>query len=137
MTPSQLHPGSKPVILIIDDEEFYRATLSDAFREQGYRTFAAPDGNEGFVMYRKILPDVVILDRIMSQSGGTRFLMSVKGLPNRKEGLLVVYSSTVKESGGTVRESGAQQGFSKVVHISKSTPPDELPGLVQRIATSS
>ncbi|HDL54301.1 MAG TPA: response regulator, partial [Proteobacteria bacterium] len=97
MSPSRLHPGGKPVILIVDDDEFYRTTLSDAFQKDGYKTFTAPDGNEGFEIYREVSPDVVILDRIMPQAGGTRFLMSVKDLSNSKECLLVIYSSTIKE----------------------------------------
>ena len=136
MTFSRLHPDGKPVILIVDDDEFYRATISGAFEEQGYRIFTASDGKEGFDMYRKVSPDVVILDRIMPEAGGTRFLMSVKDLPNKKDCLLVVYSSTIKEDGETLRENRIQPGFSKVMHIPKSTPPGELPGVVQRAGGS-
>jgi DNA-binding response OmpR family regulator len=121
----------KPVILIIDDDVFYRTTLSDGFSEIGYKCYTAPDGNEGFRLYGKIVPDVVVLDRIMPDSGGTRFLMSVKDHPNRKDCLLIIYSSTVKEDQvGDDRRSGSHIGFSRVVTISKSIAPG---GLVEQI----
>ncbi len=122
----------KPVILVIDDDEFYRTTLSDGFSETGFKCYTAPDGNEGFRLYSKIVPDVVVLDRIMPDSGGTRFLMSVKDQPNRKDSLLVIYSSTVKEDQARdERDPVSHDGFSRVVTVSKSTAPG---GLVEMIA---
>ena len=127
----------KPVILVIDDDEFYRTTLSDGFSEMGFKCYTAPDGNEGFRLYGKIVPDVVVLDRIMPDSGGTRFLMSVKDQPNRKNSLLVVYSSTIKEDQAKDdREPASHTGFSRVVAVSKSTTPGDLVEKIRNLVPS-
>lgn len=122
----------KPVILVVDDDEFYRTTLSDGLSQMGFKVYTAPDGNEGFRLYLKIVPDVVVLDRIMPDSGGTRFLMSVKDQPNRKDSVLVIYSSTIKEDQARDHDdSGSHVGFSKVVPVSKSTNPGVLVEMIR------
>jgi CheY-like chemotaxis protein len=115
-----------PVILIIDDDEFYRATLMDAFSDEGYRCYAAIDGSEGFKLYSTIIPDLIVLDRIMPESGGTRFLMAVNDQPNRKDSILVIYSSTIKEDKHENDREKSHRGFSRVLSVSKSTSPAEL-----------
>jgi len=127
----------KPVILVIDDDEFYRTTLSDGFSEMGFKCYTAPDGNEGFRLYGKIVPDVVVLDRIMPDSGGTRFLMSVKDQPNRKDSFLFIYSSTIKDDQARDdRESTTHQGFSRIESVSKSTAPGDLVKKVRDLMSS-
>ena len=117
----------KPVILIIDDDAFYRETLADAFGAIGCSCYAAGDGNEGYRLYSKIVPDLVVLDRIMPNSGGTRCLMAVKENPNRRDAVLVVYSSTIKEKDDEEQDREvSHDGFSRVLSESKSTPPAEL-----------
>jgi len=116
-----------PIVLIVDDDNFYRKIFSEIFGEKGVRTFTAADGNEGYASYRKVAPDLVLLDRIMPDSGGTRFLMDVQNQGNRKQAILMIYSRTLQEKGSDFRKGDqVPEGFSEMYYVSKSTPPEVL-----------
>jgi two-component system nitrogen regulation response regulator NtrX len=53
---------SKPLLLIVDDEDGIRESLSDIFRDEGYRTLTAETGEEALEMLRSEKPDLVLLD---------------------------------------------------------------------------
>lgn len=119
----------KPVALVIDDEEFFRASITEALSSEGFRCYAAEDGEKGLELYRKVMPDVIILDRIMPNAGGTRFQLNVRQNPNRREALLVVYSSTIRSDGEKPGRT-YQTGFSAAIDIPKTVPPDQLAGRI-------
>ena len=117
----------KPVVLVIDDDEFYRKVLSDLFNSEKVEVLTAGDGEEGFRLYQELMPDLVILDRIMPRSGGTRFLMNVKDKNNRREAILIIYSQTIgtKESQSSDK-TAAPPGFARALELAKSTTPQAL-----------
>ncbi|MDF1535189.1 MAG: response regulator [bacterium] len=130
------NPVRKLIALVIDDEEFYRVTMQEALRDEGFRCYTAENGEKGYSLYQRILPDVVVLDRIMPLSGGTRFLMSVRENPNRREAFLVIYSSTLKkesfdESDPTLPGSG----FTRILEAPKSMAPLELAPKIRELVT--
>lgn len=127
----------KKVALVIDDEEFYRQTLQEALKEEGFRCHTAENGEEGYALYQRILPDIVVLDRIMPLAGGTRFLMSVREKPNRREAFLVVYSSTLKKNDLNVGDPTLPgSGFIRILEASKSLAPAELAVKIRELVTN-
>ena len=118
----------KPTALVIDDDEFYRSSVSDALKASGFACSTAANGADGYELYRKLIPDLVVLDRIMPQAGGTRFMMSVRDKPNSKEAVLVVYSSTLRahEDSADGRGPSLGGGFSRIIEAPKSTLPVDL-----------
>ncbi len=127
----------KQVALVIDDEEFYRQTLQEALKEEGFRCHTAENGDEGYTVYQRILPDIVVLDRIMPLAGGTRFLMSVRENPNRREAFLVIYSSTLKKDNLNGEDTTLPgSGFKRILEASKSIPPVELAVKIRELVTS-
>ena len=127
----------KKVALVIDDEEFYRQTLQEALKEEGFRCHTAENGEEGYTMYQRILPDVVVLDRIMPLAGGTRFLMSVREKPNRREAFLVVYSSTLKKNDLNEEDPTLPgSGFKRIMEASKSVAPVDLAAKIRELVTN-
>jgi signal transduction histidine kinase len=65
-------------ILIIDDDEMIRLSLSDMLEDHGYEIFTAPDGTKGLQTYRDARPDVVLLDQRMPGIGGIETLAGIK-----------------------------------------------------------
>jgi CheY-like chemotaxis protein len=69
---SKLPPGR---ILVIDDNEVIRSTLSHALSSGGYEVFTAGDGPEAFNQARRLRPDLILLDIFFppdtSQSGNS------------------------------------------------------------------
>ena len=126
------------VALVVDDEEFYRLTLQEALKEEGFRCYTAQNGDEGYSLYQRLMPDVVVLDRIMPLSGGTRFLMSVRDNPNRREAYLVIYSSTLKRTDLNEEEPALPgSGFIRIMEASKSIAPVELAPKIRELVTNS
>ncbi len=67
-------------VLVVDDERTLRFTLSEALRDEGYRTYQAADGAEAFAALREQNVDVVLLDMRLKESGedGLTLLRSIK-----------------------------------------------------------
>jgi CheY-like chemotaxis protein len=57
-------------VLIVDDEKDVREALAKILRNLGYETLLAADGVEAFEVYKKRLPDLVLLDLDMPRRNG-------------------------------------------------------------------
>ncbi|HLJ86568.1 MAG TPA: response regulator transcription factor [Candidatus Angelobacter sp.] len=57
-------------ILLVEDEEALRMTLSDRLRNEGFVVDCAPDGEEGFQMATNQPFDLVILDVMLPRKSG-------------------------------------------------------------------
>ena len=60
-------------ILIVDDENDPRTYLDVLFRENGYETAIATDGDEAMPVVREFKPDLITLDIIMPRETGQKF----------------------------------------------------------------
>ncbi len=63
-------PAKTPVILIVDDEEDFRAILKVVLERAGYTVFQAPNGTEGLKQFSSIRPDLLIVDLSMPDMDG-------------------------------------------------------------------
>jgi two-component system, NtrC family, response regulator AtoC len=61
-------------VLIIDDEQGLRHTVSLILAEEGYRTSTASDGEEGLTRALELTPDVILCDVRMPRVGGLEFI---------------------------------------------------------------
>lgn len=73
---------SKPVILIIDDEESIRFILEKALKNGNYEIYSAKNGRDGLELFNKYRPNVVILDLFMPIMDGFEFLWEVHPKPD-------------------------------------------------------
>ena len=65
-------------ILIIDDEESIRNSLSGVLKDEGYQVLMAEDGLKGLALAREETPDLIILDIWMPGPDGMETLKSIK-----------------------------------------------------------
>lgn len=72
MTPAAA--GSPKKILIIDDDPGIVHFFTALFRENGYETCSAGDGEEAVAKCRLERPDLITLDIAMPKAWGPRFL---------------------------------------------------------------
>jgi len=77
-------------ILVVDDEEAIRTSLSGILEDEGFRTFCAADGMEAVVMVERDMPDLVLLDIWMPRMDGLETLQKLK---QTYPGLLVIMMS--------------------------------------------
>jgi len=68
-------------LLIIDDEPTLAETVETRMRREGYSTFVADSAEEGMRIFKRVKPDLVILDIMLPQRSGYDFCRAV-----RKEG---------------------------------------------------
>ncbi|AIE86548.1 response regulator transcription factor [Fimbriimonas ginsengisoli] len=65
-------------LLIIDDEPTIVETIETKFRREGYTTFTADSAEEGMRLFRRVKPDLVILDIMLPQRSGFDFCRAVR-----------------------------------------------------------
>jgi DNA-binding NtrC family response regulator len=68
----------KQKILIIDDDQHIRKTLSDILKIKGYETFTAPNGTEGIDFLKRTPVKLVIIDLGLPDMSGLEVLSKVK-----------------------------------------------------------
>jgi CheY-like chemotaxis protein len=74
-------------ILLIDDEEPVRLTLSALLRVGGHEVVAAADGAEGLEVFQRQAFDLVITDLLMPKKGG---LETIADLRRLRPGLKII-----------------------------------------------
>lgn len=65
-------------ILIIDDDDLFRAMLRKVLEYEGYEVIDAPNGNKGMRLYRMQPTDLVITDILMPEKEGIEIIRELK-----------------------------------------------------------
>lgn len=68
---------SKPVLLLVEDNEELLALLSDLFRPM-YEVHTAQNGREGLEMTRQLHPDLIVSDIMMPEMSGKEMCYKIK-----------------------------------------------------------
>ena len=69
--------NSEITILVIDDEDFVRETISDYLSDSGFEILGASDGEEGLNIFREQKPDAMLVDLNMPKVDGFEVLKAV------------------------------------------------------------
>lgn len=102
----------KGKILIVDDEEIIRASLSDILQDNGYHTETARSGRQGIDKVVSGDFDLVLLDLKMPVMDGIETLKRIKKLkPKTRVIMLTAYTKTVDVV--TAMKEGASYYISK------------------------
>ena len=76
-------------ILIIEDVEMMRRTIYRLIHRLGYEVIEAPNGQEGLMLAKENIPDLVITDLMMPQMSGHSVLKFLK-LDKRTKNIPVI-----------------------------------------------
>ena len=71
---------SKPVILIVDDEEGIRESLSGILEDDGYDVLTADSGEEAVKIVKETSPDLIFLDVWLTGMDGIKTLQEIKAM---------------------------------------------------------
>ncbi|MDP3015510.1 MAG: response regulator, partial [Deltaproteobacteria bacterium] len=68
----------KPSILIVDDDEVMRETLSDVLKRGEYEVYSVGSGDETLSVIRKNIIDLILLDMRLPDVDGLEILKKIK-----------------------------------------------------------
>ncbi len=106
-------------ILVIDDDEIFRAGLVEILRMEGFEVLEARDGEEGLSVFKQENPDLVITDILMPKKEGIETIIEI--LDHRSEQAIIAMSGGGKgnprEYLGFAENFGARQILQKPFRI--------------------
>ena len=70
-----------PLVLVIDDDRSLRTLLVVALSEEGYEVAEANNGEQGLSEFKRLLPDMVLLDAVMPVMDGFTCCQNLRNLP--------------------------------------------------------
>jgi two-component system response regulator VicR/two-component system response regulator RegX3 len=65
-------------VLLVDDEEALRASLSYALVKEGYQVTTAADGRAALKLFHKEVPDIIILDLMLPEIDGMEICWRIR-----------------------------------------------------------
>lgn len=83
-------------ILIVEDDPILQKMYASKLQKEGYETFIASDGQEGFDQAKKEMPDFILLDLMMPKIDGAAALRLLKDDEETK-GIPVAILSVIPE----------------------------------------
>jgi len=107
-----------PVVLVVDDEEDFRASLGHALGREGYRVLTAVDGPSAVLVARKEQPDLILLDLMLPGMPGLEVCRSIREWRDRLQpGIIMVTAKSTDIDAVTGLESGADDYVSKPFNL--------------------
>ena len=122
---SETSAMSGKTVLVIDDSETVRATVSDRLERGGYTVASAPDGHEGLRRLYEVKPDVVLLDVVMPELDGWRTLELIRDVSDVPVIMLTSRDSELERVRGL--RSGADD------YVGKPFSPAELSARIEAV----
>ena len=134
MTIGQTEPATRnlgtsptPLVMIVDDDDDIRETLSELLGRMRYDVVAASHGLDALARLRSgIRPDVILLDLMMPVMDGYEFVLEV-----RKHLAFATIPIVVITAAGNARVEATK--VSAAGHIQKPFKADELVAALERI----
>ena len=80
----------KSRVLIVDDDDGLRETISDGFKEYGYDVYEAADGKQARSMFEKSRPEIIILDYHLPDQDDGSHLIEVFKKPQNQVAVIAI-----------------------------------------------
>lgn len=82
--PQNMIPDSDMLVMIVDDDRFMRQTFQDVLEADGFATVLASDGESAIKIFKKLHPDLVLLDLLMPGKDGFETCREIRGMREGK-----------------------------------------------------
>jgi two-component system, OmpR family, phosphate regulon response regulator PhoB len=90
--------GAAPLVLIVEDERAQMELLSYNLQKQGYRVARASDGEEGLLLARERLPDLIVLDWMVPLVSGIEVCRRLKAQADTRAIPVIMLTARGEES---------------------------------------
>lgn len=112
-------------VLVVDDSQYNVTLLTAILRKKGVNVLTAKDGDEAMVQFKKVPPDLVLLDFMMPKRSGVEILGEMKEI-DPKVIAIIVTSLTSTEDVKKAKEAGASG------YIVKPFEPEKIYAILQK-----
>lgn len=114
-------------ILIVDDSRTSRRILREILEEAGHEIIGeAVNGDEGYIKYKELRPDVVTMDITMPVTDGIQALQLIRHL-DKEAHVVMVTAAGQKEKMMQAIKAGAEEFITKPFEL------EEVVGVIGRI----
>ncbi len=105
-------------VLIIDENDEFREYLEKKFTEQGFEVTAGTNGLDGSLKLRKVLPDLIVMDYMLSRKSCLEILVEKEKNPNTVSVPVILLTAKIDKSKIVeLARYGVKKIFSKPVKI--------------------
>ncbi|MBT3226299.1 MAG: response regulator [Deltaproteobacteria bacterium] len=122
-------------VLIVDDEEDVLIYLTALFREHGFETVTAEDGNSALLVAKVEKPDIITLDITMPEQSGIKTYRILKD-DDELNAIPIIFVTAIGDSVGVIKKQldgyPDPEGF-----IGKPIEHDKLIQMARRLVTGS
>jgi two-component system cell cycle response regulator DivK len=109
-----------PKILIVEDNEENRDSLSRRLQRRGYEVVAASDGKTGVLMAQSEKPDLILMDMNMPELDGWEATRQIKAIAELQHvGVLALTAHALAGDKERALEAGCADYHTKPVDFSK------------------
>ncbi|MEO0227856.1 MAG: sigma-54 dependent transcriptional regulator [candidate division WOR-3 bacterium] len=112
-------------ILVIDDDESIRNFLNELFSREGYTVYSAANGNEGWDIFIKRDPFMILLDQVLPDIRGIELLIKIKSYSPETNVIIITGYGEIKDAVRAM-EAGA------LTYLLKPLDTTELRILIKR-----
>jgi len=110
-------------VLVIEDDPEERQVLLQALKKENFVVYGTQTGEEGLTLFRKVKPDIVLLDVVLPGIDGWEVLRRIKAGPlSRKTPVIMITAKSENVDKITGYEIGADFYITKPYNISKLLP---------------
>lgn len=88
----------KKKILVVDDEMDIRIFISTLVETNGYKSYIAKDGEEGWQMVKEHKPDLIILDVMMPRESGLKLYRGLRSDDSTKSIPIIMVSAVSRKT---------------------------------------
>jgi CheY-like chemotaxis protein len=120
-----------PKILLVDDEGLMLALYKAHIERAGYRLVTAKSGEEGLEVAPREMPDLIVMDVIMTGMSGLAALRELKNKEATKGIPVVIVTAAVSQQHDAARQESALSGA--IRFLTKPISPSQLLAEIQQI----
>ncbi len=104
-------------LLIVDDEPAILETVENKMRKEGFTTFVADSAEEAMRLFKRVKPDLIILDIMLPQRSGYDFCKAIR----KESGVPIIFVSARADEADRVKglELGADDYVVKPFNLAE------------------
>ncbi|GAC1436640.1 MAG: hypothetical protein NVS1B11_36120 [Terriglobales bacterium] len=104
---------SSTTILLIDDSKVQRFAIEGVLVRAGYKVITASDGEQGVLIARERVPDVILLDMMLPKMSGPDVLRALKSVPSTAHVPVLILTGLSQNNESKLLSAGAVGFFQK------------------------